>query len=90
VVGDYVADDIAIGSNVIKNATFAVATETEEVYVGVMGIGFDSNESPGPLGTYPNLPDLMVKQGLISRRLYSLWLNDIGAPPRSYLIPSDS
>jgi hypothetical protein len=81
VIGDYVADDIAIGSNVIKNATFAVATRAEGVIIGIMGIGFDSNESPGPLGTYLNIPDLMVKQGLISRRVYSIWLNDIGASP---------
>jgi len=52
------------------------ATSTE----GVMGVGFPSNEaivaSPGE-GTYPNLVDTMLSQGLIASRTYSLYLDDI-------------
>lgn len=47
-----------------------------------MGIGYNTNEVQVDwLGRdpYPNLVDLMVKQGYIRSRAYSLWLNDLDA-----------
>lgn len=53
-----------------------------------MGIGYASNEvQVGRLGKdpYPNLPQAMVKNGLIKSNAYSLWLNDLGAHTGSIL-----
>lgn len=44
---------------------------------GVMGIGYDSNETPGPNGKYPSVMDNLVTEGIISRKAYSLYLNDL-------------
>ena len=47
-----------------------------------MGIGYNTNEVQVDwLGKdpYPNLVDLMVEQGHIQSRAYSLWLNDLDA-----------
>lgn len=79
-VGDYFSDNFAIGDVVVKGMTLAVATEVKDATTGVMGIGFDSNESiVGNGGTpYKNLVDMMFEQGLINSRTYSLWLNDVG------------
>ena len=56
--------------------------------MGVLGIGYPSNEvqvAQTDLGTYPNLPKAMVKQGLIKSNAYSLWLNDLAANTGSIL-----
>jgi len=81
VQGDYFSDDFAIGDIVIKNLTQAVATEAKNVPTGIMGIGFDLDESITQSGTkpYPNIADVMVTQGLISTRSYSLYLDDLQA-----------
>lgn len=43
-----------------------------------MGIGYDSNESgTAPNGTYPSVMDNLVDQGIIARKAYSLYLNDL-------------
>ena len=80
VIGDYVSDTFAVGDITIKDMTLAVATEVQDATTGVMGIGFDSGESIVGNGgrPYKNLVDMMVEQGLINSRSYSLWLNDIG------------
>ena len=57
----------------------AVATRAAQVPSGIMGIGLAKNEaavSQG-LGQYPNFPDLLVSQGKISSKAYSLYLDDI-------------
>ena len=78
IVGNYVADDFAIGDLVVQNLTMAVATMARYVNTGVMGIGLDTNESlPPGKKAYPNIVDEMVTQGLINTRTYSLWLDDL-------------
>ncbi|KAL1966350.1 hypothetical protein VTN77DRAFT_4492 [Rasamsonia byssochlamydoides] len=79
VVGNYITDDFGIGGITIKNLTMAVATDAKVVPTGIMGIGFDTDESLVAQGSkpYPNIIDVMVEQGLISTRAYSLWLNDL-------------
>jgi hypothetical protein len=57
----------------------AVATSMRYVETGIMGIGFDADESlPPGVNTYPNIIDDMVAQDLINTRAYSLWLDDLG------------
>jgi len=45
------------------------------------GIDFDSDESAANSGAidkpYPNIIDEMLNQGIIERRAYSLWLDDL-------------
>jgi hypothetical protein len=79
-MGDYVSDTFAIGDITIKNMTLAVATDVQDASSGVMGIGFASGESIVSDGgtPYKNLVEMMVQQGLINSRTYSLWLNDVG------------
>ena len=63
----------------IRNLTMAVATTARYIDMGIMGVGFDTDESLQPgVKTYPNIIDDMVDQGLINTRAYSLWLDDIG------------
>jgi hypothetical protein len=62
----------------VRNLTMAVATSARHVDTGIMGIGFDTDESLPPGGkTYPNIIDDMVTQRLINSRAYSLWLDDL-------------
>ncbi|KAJ5475465.1 hypothetical protein N7539_007752 [Penicillium diatomitis] len=79
VEGDYVRDDFSIGGVRVQGMTLAVATRVKDIGTGVMGIGFESDESIAAYGSkpYKNLVDRMVEQGLIKSRSYSLWLNDI-------------
>ena len=57
----------------------AVATTARYIDTGIMGIGFDTDESVQPgVKVYPNIVDDMVDQGLINTRAYSLWLDDLG------------
>ena len=83
VMGDYIRDDFAIGGVTVKGMTLAVATQVKDIGTGVMGIGFESDESIAAQGGQPyrNLVSHMVGQGLIKSRSYSLWLNDISTFP---------
>jgi Eukaryotic aspartyl protease len=89
VKGDYIGDEFSIGGITVHNLTMAVATSAEYVPTGIMGIGFDSDESIASNGgaIYPNIVDEMVKQGLINSHSYSLWLNDLRELPIEYLSP---
>ena len=66
----------------LKALTMAVATQAAYVSTGIMGIGFDTDESiaasSGETNVYYNLIDELVQQNLIGSRSYSLWLNDLG------------
>jgi len=81
VTGDYVQDNFGIGGMTIKNLTMAVATQAAYVNTGIMGIGFDTDESvarqSGESTVYPNLVDELVNQNLITTHSYSLWLDDL-------------
>ncbi|KAK9249012.1 aspartic peptidase domain-containing protein [Lipomyces tetrasporus] len=80
--GDYAYESVTLGGATVTNMTIAVATDGNATE-GVFGIGYPSNEAIisqyGPEYQYPNLPDLLVEQGLIQSRVYSLWLNDLDA-----------
>lgn len=78
-IGNYISDVFSVNGATVKNMTMAVATQAQVVPTGIMGIGFDLDESIAARNgtTYPNFVDLLVTQGLINTRAYSLWLNDI-------------
>ena len=82
VTGDIFTDDVGIGDSpvIIQALQMAVATEATNETLGIMGIGFDTFESAAVQGgqPYPNVPDALVKQGLINTRAYSLYLDDQG------------
>ncbi|KAK1149965.1 hypothetical protein N8T08_003521 [Aspergillus melleus] len=85
--GDYVTDVLHIGSTSIKDLQFGVGYSSSSTE-GVLGIGYVSNEvQVGRFGQdpYPNLPQAMVKNGLIKSNAYSLWLNDLSAHTGSIL-----
>lgn len=79
--GDYGQDVFHVGDNVsVKSVQFGIGLESTSTE-GIMGIGFEQNQvQVQRLGKdpYPGLTDLMVQQGLIQSRAYSLWLNDLG------------
>lgn len=80
VSGDYVKDVFGLGNIKIQNLIMAVATSAAQVDTGILGIGFDTDESRVAQGgkPYRNIVDQMVDEGLINSRAYSLWLDDIG------------
>ncbi|MCJ1392302.1 hypothetical protein MMC18_005169 [Xylographa bjoerkii] len=61
----------------------AVATTAAYVQTGIMGIGFDTDESiarsSDESAVYPNLVDELVNQKLITTHSYSLWLDDLNS-----------
>lgn len=88
VVGDYITDNFAVGSASLQSIIMAVATDAAYVPTGIMGIGFDTDESIASQAIYPNFIDEMVKQNLIKTRAYSLWLDDLGMSPHD-IAPND-
>ncbi|KAK7208231.1 aspartic peptidase domain-containing protein [Myxozyma melibiosi] len=86
--GVYATETFTIGSASVTNLTVGVATDANATD-GIMGIGYAGNEaivaSKGSSYEYNNLPDLLVSQGFIATRAYSLWLNDQEASTGSVL-----
>jgi len=78
--GNWVQETVTIGGSKSINSTIiGVALEGADDH-GVMGVGFDTNEAypnPSSNGTYPSVVDHMVSEGLLNRKAYSLYLNDL-------------
>jgi yapsin 1 len=79
--GTWGYDNVVINGIEIQNLSFAVANQTNSS-VGVLGIGLEGLEttySGSTAGTnrykYANLPTKMVQDGLINKRVYSIYLN---------------
>ncbi|GAM87593.1 hypothetical protein ANO11243_056200 [Dothideomycetidae sp. 11243] len=81
VTGNYIADDLTIGSATIKNLTMGLATNASYVDTGIIGVGFDIDESSEGLygTTYPSFINQMVSQGIIGSPLYSVYLDNLEA-----------
>ncbi|KAE8160386.1 aspartic peptidase domain-containing protein [Aspergillus tamarii] len=79
VKGDYVGDNFGFGSITVQGLTMGVARQAQNVFTGIMGIGFAAGESIVSQGQepYKNIIDMLVEQELINTRAYSLWLNDV-------------
>lgn len=88
--GDYVSDNLEVGGTTIKALEMGLAFNAT-LGTGLMGIGYTVNEaSNNPDSdfasfTYPSIIDSMVEQGLISRRAYSLYLDDLQASTGSII-----
>lgn len=74
--GDYALETVSIGGQQVSNVQFGIGYNTISP-MGVLGIGYRSDEAIVDNKFYPNLPELMVEQGLIQSNAYSLWLDDI-------------
>lgn len=78
--GDYFNDTLRIGETLITNMSMGLASQADYPFMGVLGIGYDSDESiaqDDPNDIYPNFVDQLVSQGYIKTLAYSLWLNDL-------------
>lgn len=81
VTGDYIEETISMSGVTVTNMTMAVANASAHEQFGILGVGFDINESwvtNGRPEPYLNIIDLLVSQGIINTRAYSLYLNDKG------------
>lgn len=76
-------DALTVGHITLQNLTLAIGTGGEDAQSpsdthGIMGIGLASNEALlGGMGFYDNIIDVMVKEGKIKSRSFSLWLDDV-------------
>lgn len=77
-LGDYGADVFSFnadGSNILKNFTFGIASETSDP-IPVLGIGLkELEQTVDPKYKYDNLPILLKQQGYINKVAYSVYLN---------------
>jgi Eukaryotic aspartyl protease len=72
-IGDYVADTIRIGGQIVPDLQFGVATWSSSPQ-NILGIGYSVNEvqvNRAHMAAYNNLPERMVSQGLIKSNAYS-------------------
>ncbi|KAJ9641980.1 hypothetical protein H2201_004515 [Coniosporium apollinis] len=79
--GDYVADTFRFGGEELPGLQFGIGY-TSSSSEAILGIGYTINEvavNRAGQEPYPNLPQLLVNQGLIQTNAYSLWLNDLDA-----------
>jgi len=78
-IGDYFTDVFSFGGATLPNMTMGLGLRTSIPY-GLVGVGYAIDEaSTGTTRTtYPNLPVVMMQQGLINSVAFSLWLNDLG------------
>ena len=90
--GDYVTDAFSMGGATVQNLQFGVGYKSTSSQ-GVMGIGYpalealvqNDDDAFGQPSPYDNIPQAMVKQGLINSNAYSLWLDDINSLTGSIL-----
>ena len=85
--GDYATDTISLGGATIPGLQFGIGYQSTSPE-SVLGIGYALHEAQVILtgaNPYPNLPELMVRLGLINSPAYSLWLNDLAASTGSLL-----
>ncbi|KAK9383495.1 aspartic peptidase domain-containing protein [Kockiozyma suomiensis] len=80
--GVYMKDTLTLGNAQVPNVTFGLA-ENSTSSLGVFGIGFAVNEASDKL--YSNVPDLLVSEGIIQSKAYSLWLNSLNSDSGSIL-----
>lgn len=81
--GDFIADNFAIGGTTIQNLTMGIGLNVTGVDSGIMGISFDTGEFGlrNKESLYPNIMDVLVGEKLINRRVFSLWMDDLGIFP---------
>lgn len=80
-------DTLSFAGATILNMTMGLATDmtgapggSKANFSGLVGVGFDENESinfSDTPTTYPGLLSQLVDQGMIHTRAFSLWLNEL-------------
>ncbi|CAI7656708.1 unnamed protein product [Penicillium pancosmium] len=75
--GPYATDTLVIGGATIENMEFVVADESINPN-GILGIGYAgaTYAAVNLQKEYNNLPEALVKSGVIKSAAYSLWLNE--------------
>jgi hypothetical protein len=74
----WVSDTYSIGGATLQNAQFGIMYQTT-VLEGIVGVSYPIIEGRNVFSgepQYPNLPMLLVQQGYIASRAFSLWTND--------------
>ncbi|KAL8893691.1 MAG: hypothetical protein Q9192_005019 [Flavoplaca navasiana] len=87
--GDYAADTVRVGQTIQQEVTglqFGIAYDSG-FPVGILGIGYVANVAQAGEGrpTYPNLPQLLVDQGITQSNAFSLWLDSVDSSTGSLL-----
>ena len=75
------SDTYSIGGATFQNVPFGIMYQTT-VLEGIVGVSYPIIESRNTFSgepLYPNLPMLLVQQGYIASRAFSLWTNDDSA-----------
>ncbi|KAK7207105.1 aspartic peptidase domain-containing protein [Myxozyma melibiosi] len=81
--GPYVHDTVEVDGLSLTNATFGLA-ESGSRNFGILGVGYETVEAAHKK-MYSNFPALMVEQGLVASRVYSLYINDTDSDTGSIL-----
>ncbi|KAK5452858.1 hypothetical protein LTS15_007006 [Exophiala xenobiotica] len=79
--GDWATDTVTVGgSPSIAQQQIGVAFSLADPH-GVMGVGYDTNEAENEASNdvYPSVMDNLKSNGIIDRKAYSLYLNDLQA-----------
>ena len=71
--GDDIRDTLWVGGAALPNLTMGFASWTT-MRMGVLALGFNDSFSD-----VPNVPDLMVAEGLVESPAFSLWIDDENA-----------
>lgn len=74
----WVEDEYTIGGATLQNAQFGIMYRST-IAEGILGVSYPTLETRNTffgLSQYPNLPTLLVQQGYIASRAFSLWTND--------------
>ncbi|KAK7207101.1 aspartic peptidase domain-containing protein [Myxozyma melibiosi] len=80
--GPYVHDIVEMGGLSLTNATFGLVESKKDM--GILGVGYETIEGAHK-APYSNFPALMVEQGHIASRVYSLYINDSASETGSFL-----
>jgi hypothetical protein len=78
--GDYIEDEIHIGSLLLQNLTMGLATKSSSGSFenGLFGLGYESLQTLAVTNgiEFPGVLTQMKRSGIIDRRLFSVYLND--------------
>ena len=74
--GYYVQDSIHLGATTVNSAIIAVVTNSVDRGYSIMGVGMDGLEATNTY--YQGFIDDLVNQGIISKRAYSVYLDNLG------------
>jgi hypothetical protein len=84
--GPFAEDTVCISDICVTNVQFGIALKVKSTTgyaIGLMGLGYSENEATRH--EYPNIPEVLKDAGAINSRLYSVYLNDVGATSGSIL-----